>query len=295
MNSPKRKKQDVRPSPTRGSASAENDLFTKAMLEEINAYISDTSSIDDNDSDDDVEHILAVANDDSVLGNNSDEEDSDEEVTSHGEQPTQKKIIKYANRKIKRQREILKKAKEEHMEIISVFKNSVSSAEFKTLYADETKLLHDLHLYCKGENGCTPNNSTGNSFVCNKRKELGCKGGFTKRKVLNIDTGKYEFYIKSITNHTCSKFKQGRAPNFPIKADAILPYIKYVTIKQPRVSIPLLLNVLQGVLGDLFSEDNRHGSGAKAYGYESVSNAREKLRVKYCGKDDHEDIHKLPI
>jgi hypothetical protein len=130
--------------------------------------------------------------------------------------------------------------------------NSVSSAEFKTLYADETKLLHDLHLYCKGENGCTPNNSTGNSFVCNKRKELGCK------------------------------------------ADAILPYIKYVTIKQPRVSIPLLLNVLQGVLGDLFSEDNRHGSGAKAYGYESVSNAREKLRVKYCGKDDHEDIHKLP-
>ena len=56
MNSPKRKKQDVRPSPTRGSASAD-DLFTKAMLEEINAYISDTSSIDDNDSDDDVEIV----------------------------------------------------------------------------------------------------------------------------------------------------------------------------------------------------------------------------------------------
>ena len=40
MNSPKKKKQVVRPSPTRGSASAENDLFTKAMLEEITAYIS---------------------------------------------------------------------------------------------------------------------------------------------------------------------------------------------------------------------------------------------------------------
>ena len=46
MNSPKKKKQDVRPSPTRGSARAENDLFTKAMLEEINAYISDTSRND---------------------------------------------------------------------------------------------------------------------------------------------------------------------------------------------------------------------------------------------------------
>ena len=112
--------------------------------------------------------------------------------------------------------------------------------------------------------------------------------------MLNPSTGKFEHMVKYVCSHTCKKQQQQRLPNFPIKSNQIIKYIKYVIIKQPQISIPLLLNILEGAVGDLFCEEKRIQNGTVAAAYKSVYKARDMVRSKYCGVIDHKDLFILP-
>jgi hypothetical protein len=86
-----------------------------------------------------------------------------------------------------------------------------------------------------------------------------------------------------------------RQKHFAIKKEEIIPHIKVTVFKDPQITVPVLLNILEDFLGKLFAEEeNRSGCGTKAAGYNQVYNAREVIRDKYCGKLDNVDYLILP-
>jgi hypothetical protein len=248
----------------------------------------------DNDDSDDDDYFRNRITEEIVVGegNNIDDEEKDGDTSSTIVEEN-KYSRKYLKEKLKRAKSAYDKATQTAADEI---KKLELNEHIKPIYHDNTKLLHDLHKYCGGENGCTNANRTQNSFICNKRYVAGikCEGAFKKTKVLNPNSGKFEYMVKYLCEHTCSKVVQKRAPNFPIPITHVIPYIKYLVIKQPETSIPLLLNVLEGAIGNLFSEEKRVSNGTVAVAYRTVYTARDFIRDKYCGVIDHKDLYILP-
>ena len=111
------------------------------------------SGSDDDDSDDD-EYFCSRNTEEIVVGEgNTDDDDDEEEDGDTSSTIIQEKEYskKQINRKAKRRLEIYKQASKTAADEI---KKLNLSEYVKHIYHDEVRLLHDLHKYCGGENGC---------------------------------------------------------------------------------------------------------------------------------------------
>ena len=77
--------------------------------------------------------------------------------------------------------------------------------------------------------------------------------------------------LRKIKKHTCNNDDDRtnqdhgenggtkRQKNFAIKKEEIIPHIKVTVFKDPQITVPVLLNILEDSLGKLFAEENRSG------------------------------------
>ena len=115
---------------------------------------------------------------------------------------------------------------------------------------------------------------------------------------MNPEQHKRMYMLKSVRKHTCIGVESSeakRSANFPLASEDLIKYIWTTVFKDPRIPITQLLNLLEDHLGSLFAEENRTACGSKAAAYNTVYEAREMIREKFCGTASNADYSILPM